>query len=318
MGRSAQYAEICGIKTIQSNDSKWPAPATLFVIEDDHGLNIIDVGCGGITGPDHLVGGLVYWGFSPQSIHTVVLSHAHPDHMGALSWLLNEIQPRILIHRLDLPSLLEPNNLVYTFDIPLAQSKWTEAHGASAFSNFDLLQYFKQTGCAMSSASQAETIQEGDIVTLGDFAFEVLHTPGHSPGHISLFDKDTGILFSGDLVGQSPTWYTPTSGGTIDYLRSLEKMETLHPTILLPSHGTVIHEPKIAISRVRKKLLQKEQHILDALAKRPRSFMELNRAVFQGQLMEFFPGIAMTESHLNRLEQTGSIRCNHDGTIELS
>jgi len=56
----------------------------------------------------------------------------------------------------------------------------------------------------MSAAESVEAITEGETVQLGDFFFEIVHTPGHSPGHISLFDRDRGLLLAGDLVGNSP------------------------------------------------------------------------------------------------------------------
>ena len=43
-------------------------------------------------------------------------------------------------------------------------------------------------------------IDEGDVLDLGNCAFEVLHLPGHSPGSIGLWEKNTGTLFSGDAI----------------------------------------------------------------------------------------------------------------------
>ncbi len=81
----------------------------------------------------------------------------------------------------------------------------------------------------MSRADPDGSLEEGDIVRLGTYRFEVLHTPGHSPGHISLFDRDTGILFGGDLVGDIVAWYTPASGGVTGYLESLAKIKACQP-----------------------------------------------------------------------------------------
>jgi len=47
-------------------------------------------------------------------------------------------------------------------------------------------------------------IDEGDVLDLGNGAFEVLHLPGHSPGSIGLWEKATGILFSGDAIYDGP------------------------------------------------------------------------------------------------------------------
>ncbi|MFO0998203.1 MAG: MBL fold metallo-hydrolase [Alphaproteobacteria bacterium] len=49
-------------------------------------------------------------------------------------------------------------------------------------------------------APATRTLREGDVIDLGDRAFEVLHIPGHSPGSIAIFERKTGIMFSGDVV----------------------------------------------------------------------------------------------------------------------
>ena len=58
---------------------------------------------------------------------------------------------------------------------------------------------FRQQPCA-----QVSEIGEGDVVDLGDRAFEVVHLPGHSPGSIGLWDPSAGTLFSGDAIYDGP------------------------------------------------------------------------------------------------------------------
>lgn len=53
---------------------------------------------------------------------------------------------------------------------------------------------------AVTAAPATRLLWDGDIVDLGDRQFEVIHTPGHSPGGIALWEAATGILFSGDIV----------------------------------------------------------------------------------------------------------------------
>jgi glyoxylase-like metal-dependent hydrolase (beta-lactamase superfamily II) len=53
---------------------------------------------------------------------------------------------------------------------------------------------------AVGAAPATRLLWDGDIVDLGDRRFEVIHTPGHSPGGIALWEAATGVLFSGDIV----------------------------------------------------------------------------------------------------------------------
>ncbi len=84
------------------------------------------------------------------------------------------------------------------------------------------------------------------MVDLGDRAFEVVHTPGHSPGGIALFERATGILFSGDIVYDGPL-IEDCPGADLDaYGRSLVRLLDL-PVRLV--HGG--HFPSCSGERVR-------------------------------------------------------------------
>ena len=81
-------------------------------------------------------------------------------------------------------------------------------------------------------------VREGDAVSLGDVAFRVLHTPGHTPGHVTYVCGD--LAFVGDLIFEGSIGRTDLPGGSLDeLLRAVrEKIFTLPgETILFPGHG---------------------------------------------------------------------------------
>ncbi len=312
------FADLNGLKVIFAAGPLWPNPANIFAIPDRRGFSMIDVGSGGATGRDYLLNGLNHWGLQLRDLHTVVLSHAHPDHMGAMQYVLEEVHPRVLIHRLDVVSSLEPRHLTETFDIALAKDCLAVSGCEEGQNNFDLLEYFDDLGCSMSAAESVEAIIEGETIQLGDFFFEIVHTPGHSPGHISLFDRDRGLLLAGDLVGNSPAWYTPASGGLIGYLESLDRMESLGARTIVPAHGGILEDAAAAIQKIRGKLLKREGFLRTALQAGPKTFMEHNEWLFpQNPALHFFPGCGITESHLIKMERDGAIR-REDGRISLT
>ena len=238
--------------------------------------------------------------------------------MGAMQYVLEEVHPRVLIHHLDVLSALEPWHLTETFDIALAKDCWAVSGREEDRSHFDLFAFFDDFGCSMSAAESVEALTEGETLQLGDFFFEIVHTPGHSPGHISLFDKDRGLLLAGDLVGNSPAWYTPSSGGLIGYLESLDRMESLGARTIVPAHGGIIEDATAAIQNIRGKLLKREGFLCKALQESSKTFMELNEWLFpQSPGLHFFPGCGITESHLIRMERDGAIR-REDGRISLT
>jgi glyoxylase-like metal-dependent hydrolase (beta-lactamase superfamily II) len=308
MAAHLKCENIKGIYTIFAQDTNWPNPSNIFVIPDENGFSLIDVGCGGWAGIENLLGGLNHWGLKLRDLHTVILSHAHPDHMGALKWILKETRPKIRIHHLDIQSARVPETLEKTFDIPLAKRFWATFNLGDDFHDFDLLKYFEDTGCAMGAAEHFQEIHGGETLRIGRFAFEVIHTPGHSPGHISLFERYKRILLPGDLVGKGPAWYTPSSGGVVAYLDSLARLESLNADVILPAHGRIIGTPVSAIDGIRRKLRERELLIRTMLNDGAKSTLQIMGALFQNPLLHFFPGCAITESHITKLEKEGVIK----------
>lgn len=79
-------------------------------------------------------------------------------------------------------------------------------------------------------------LEEGDIVDLGDRAFEVLHLPGHSPGSIGLWEPSTGTLFSGDAVYDGPLLDQLDDSDIPIYLRTMERLRELPVAVVHAGH----------------------------------------------------------------------------------
>ena len=313
MERTARCEQVQDLLVLYAPEPIWPNPCNIFIIRDDSGFIMIDVGRGGPGGPEHLQRGLDHLGLSLKDLHTIVLSHAHPDHMGCMWWIMERCRPRVLIHHLDVISALNPENLVHTFDIPLAKALTAGIPEQEINRDFDLFDFLSSFGCPVCGLDTVDEIREGENLRLGSFEFEILNTPGHSPGHISLFDRERGLLLPGDLVGPSPAWYTPASGGAIGYINSLDDMDSLPVEFLIPAHGDLDEDPKAAIDAIRRKLLKRESILLDTLTQGPKSFWALNTTLFRSGHLHFFPGACNTESHLIRLETLG--RVTRDGDM---
>jgi hydroxyacylglutathione hydrolase len=81
-------------------------------------------------------------------------------------------------------------------------------------------------------------LHDGEIVVAGDHRLEVIHTPGHTPGSICLYDRKNRILFSGDTVFPDGSFgRTDLPGGeSRDLIESLERLTTLEVDFILPGH----------------------------------------------------------------------------------
>jgi len=77
---------------------------------------------------------------------------------------------------------------------------------------------------------------DGDVVDLGDVAFEVLHLPGHSPDSIGLFDRAGGVLFSGDAVYDGPLLDGLYDGYAEQYVATMERLRALPVKVVHGGH----------------------------------------------------------------------------------
>ena len=130
---------------------------------------------------------------------SVVITHTHVDHSGGA----HEFEP-CMVHE------SEADTLRYAKDqLPLATRHWPAEILAMLEEDEPVGEYvitarpspsFDPREHRLQPVSSVSLIGEGDIVDIGDRAFEVLHLPGHSPGSIGLWEEATGTLFSGDAV----------------------------------------------------------------------------------------------------------------------
>lgn len=152
---------------------------------------------------------------------TAVASHTHFDHIGCH----HEFED-CAVHRAEASILASPNR------------KTTLADPYVTDEIFDLLppQPYKSSEYSVRGVKGTRLLDDGDIIDLGDRYFEVIHTPGHSPGGIALWEAQSGILFSGDIVYDGPLIEDTYHSDTDAYLRSMERLLDLPVRVVHGGH----------------------------------------------------------------------------------
>ncbi len=89
---------------------------------------------------------------------------------------------------------------------------------------------------AVKAAPATRLLWDGDVVDLGDRHFEVIHTPGHSPGGIALWEAASGVLFSGDIVYDGPLIEETYHSNAADYHRSMVRLYDLPVRVVHGGH----------------------------------------------------------------------------------
>jgi glyoxylase-like metal-dependent hydrolase (beta-lactamase superfamily II) len=108
---------------------------------------------------------------------------------------------------------------------------------------------------ALQRSWKFNTIKDGEMIQVGDYTFICVETPGHSQGHLCLYEPEHKILLCGDHILQKVTPVVMPAGDDDNplkqYLASLDKVKTLEITVALPAHRGIIHNVKERIRGIQ-------------------------------------------------------------------
>ena len=154
----------------------------------------------------------------------VVASHVHFDHSGSC----HEFD-QVYIHD-------NEHHALCSGDQQLMLS--APEIGFVPDSDFDCIPYqgFSASNYEVKACPQAQAIEHGDIIDLGNKAFEVVHLPGHSSGCIGLIDEKKQMFFSGDVVYDGELLDQLADSVINDYIVSMERLLKLKTDEVRPGH----------------------------------------------------------------------------------
>jgi glyoxylase-like metal-dependent hydrolase (beta-lactamase superfamily II) len=296
-----------------------------YLLRGDDGYILVDCGWDTPDVLEALQAGLKDVGVSLDDIRALVVTHMHTDHYGLAGTLLRLGSMRLLMHRLDW-LYIEHQRSDYEAS-RVASDEWLHRNGFTARRERDAnWEAFQR----MTLVEPHQQLEDGDRITLTGSNYEVVWTPGHSPGHICLFDAERHFLISGDHVLEPITpnvslWHDGLGNPLGAFLDSLRKVAALDADLVLPAHG----EPFMGLQRRVDELLahhNKREAAVEAVlngrqptatevaaalpwTRRKRSYAEL--PVTQQRM-------AMTEtlSHLEHLHAIGRAdRIERNGTV---
>lgn len=160
-----------------------------------------------------------------------------------------------------------------------------------------------------------QPVADGERLDTGDGELEIIHTPGHAPDHIALWDASSRTLFTGDLVVLGSTVVIPASGGgdLLDYLTSLRKILALEPARLLPAHGVPIDDPVAIVQQYLEHRRQRESQVLGALDAGRETIEAMVDDIYRGLQPPLVPMARESVlAHLRKLEREGRVTRSSD------
>jgi len=160
------------------------------------------------------------------------------------------------------------------------------------------------------------TLSAGDTLTVGRYVLDVVHTPGHDPGHVVFFDRATRAVVAGDLVaGLGTIVVDPDEGSMSKYLESLALVRAMDPSALLPSHGGVIGGAREKLDEYVQHRLWREAKVWDALPSKSNIGLDALLPVVYGDVAPTALPIARLSlrAHLNKLVEDGRAAASAGG-----
>ena len=208
-----------------------------YLIKDPERSLLIDTGFRLDACLKALLAGLDELGEDPQAVD-IFLTHMHSDHAGLAADIIGE-ERHIFISDKDCKVLASKNEQEKLVVVTLAER--FRVSGMPAFITDSMnkinpaIAYSPKTG-----ATQYTSMHDGDIIRAGGYEFRCILTPGHTPGHMCLWDEASGIMLTGDhvLFDITPniTAWTYVEDSLADYLSSLRMISAYPVRTALPGH----------------------------------------------------------------------------------
>ena len=234
----------------------------MYGLPDRRGIAIVDPGLPGRESWQAITASLKKAGFRIRDVHSVVVTHSHPDHFGGAGRLAKEAGAQVITHaEFSIPWLskaspdvasLEPGDDLSIDDEPAdptsmhlpwrAPGDIVRPPQIPSRLPLPLARLAWRFGRRFIDApTPTRRLTDGETISLADRDWVAVHTPGHTADHLCLFDPEERLFLAGDHVLPTITPHISGIGCGPDplsqYLAALERVAQLDVACALPAHG---------------------------------------------------------------------------------
>ena len=238
-----------------------PIPAlkhlNAYLIRTEDRCVLIDTGMGSDEAFNELSRQLFEIGGELEDLTEILITHFHIDHVGLVPRLrgLSEAQLITSAKTAEAVRLVRQTH----------ESHWknlVDMYKASGVPAKLVAQMLKATPSSLYQAVYDElarpskVLKDGEKISIGKYSFQTIWTPGHSPGHICLYEPKRRILIAGDhllpTITPHVTQWSEESDALTDYLDSLDKVGKLDVDVVLPAHEELFKNHRKRIDELQK------------------------------------------------------------------
>jgi glyoxylase-like metal-dependent hydrolase (beta-lactamase superfamily II) len=298
-----------------------PRTTNVFFV-DEPPRTLIDTGVKTDACFKALENGLRSLGFDVASIERILITHGHIDHHGQAKRLSSLSGAPIYIHPLEYGRIRSIIHSLGFLKAVLLRNGVPETFVGEA------LHYIEVAQKMGDSLDEASFLTDGDPVPFASMRWRTIQCPGHSPGLICFYWPEKGVLFSGDhllnaitpnpLLNVSGSLHQPLRYPSLRaYIDSLQKINELPITLVLPAHGDEVRDAKGLIRGVLRHHEQRMELIGSLISHREKTAYEVCTKVFpEGSPFEVFLGMSEVLGHLDILRENGRIGSRERGGRE--
>ena len=305
-----------------------PGATNIYLLRGDDGYLLIDTGWNSDQAFHALVEELADAGADFKDIKEIVVTHAHPDHYGLVGKVYELSKAKIYMHRRDEEIF---HRYAASAEYMRQSEEWFDRNGVPH-------REIPATRVPSGGPRPTSLLQQPDIfldggetISTGIFDLKVVWTPGHSPGHICLYEPKHKLLFAGDHVLPviiPNISLTPGSTGNplADFLKSLELVRNLDVTTVLPAHENIFYDLKKRVDEIFEHRAVRSNEIMKGLGTSAKTAYEISNLItwmpeFGGvRFRDLMPmdqraAVSETLAHLRAMTVAGRVKVTTRNSI---
>jgi glyoxylase-like metal-dependent hydrolase (beta-lactamase superfamily II) len=289
-----------------------------YAIKGTDGYLLVDTGWNTDASFAALENGMKETGAGIKDISQILVTHVHPDHYGMAGRIKKLSGAGLAMHHIEAGFI---DSRYVSMEVLLNQiGRFLLANGVPPKMISGLSQATVGLQQYVVVTYPDKTLHDGELITTGLFTFKVLWTPGHSSGHICLYEPDKKLFISGDHVLPTITPNVSVHPQAIDnplgrYIDSLNELIHLDVELALPGHEKPFTTFKQRASRIVQHHEQRNSEILAALDNKTGTSFQVAQKVSWGlhgswqSLPDFHKRMAILETlaHLEMMAAKGQV-----------